>query len=633
MSLIIAQQDVSNLSHSPASFDNIIHNAFTIKKGSKIGLKSAELNITPVINIVRDRNDKFSVLLGNETPTTANDLKFADNNEKVPTSKLRLSSQLLYLIQLDEGSYTREDFISEIENKINLYFNHQSFKNKIQITQSINASGESNSLIFSYPSQNLLPASTNPVLATNPVYIYNDAEGAFNYGSSEFSGLTNGKWVGLETEKPIHPAGGEFNVTLPATSANTEFIIGLKRNTNEGKNDEYGLFDIDEDTFPVDDLVDDDNEDIYFDYMIYFDGTNVRLYNLIADDSRTTYEYKEVEYWNTAVYGGSSSEVAILDKGKIGTNQFTFRVVNENIEVGFDGNVISSEQLKCSNNNTSSLYGKLYIKPSDVTKDDFSIDKSHFNLDWIKTKINKVGNDFNIIQDGFDYWTNQLTAFFNNNNDYIHYKSREVYVEADYWAGRYQGNVNQQIQTLVNSTDELPCGLWIKAPTRNGTIDAGGTYLKYNQNQTPFFLFYAGRQGINFSNLQVESRVDLNFTNVILSALGFDNYRNLSNDSIDWIIQLEKINALRNIYVRLNNFGNNVSVNGGAKMVSKIISEIDISNTTGVTYYSPNNIIYIDLQNTTDFNINSINIDIVDEKERLISYLENGTSIILHLIQ
>ena len=446
--------------------------------------------------------------------------------------------------------------------------------------------------------------------------------------------MTKDVWAGLECEKPIFSSGGEFNITLPATSATTEFIIGLKRNTNEGKNDEYGLVDIDETTFPVDDLVDDDENDIYFDFMVYYDGTDLRLYSLIADDTRTTYEYKEVEYWNTAVYGGASSETEILTGAKLTNNQITFRIINENIEVDFDGNTISSEQLKCSNNNTSSMYGKLYIKPSDITKDDFTIDKSHFNLNWIKTKINKVGTSFNIIQDGYDYWTNQLTALLNDNDDYFHYKSREVYIEADYWAGRYQGNVNQQIQTLVNSNDELPCGLWLKSPTRNDTLESMGTYLKYNDNQTPRFYFFGNvKEDTNFSNIQPESRIRFNFTNVLKQILDFDNYRNLLNDSIDWILPLQNINALRNVYVRLNNIGNNISINGGAKMNSKIISEIDISNQFGITYYSPNNIIYIDLQNITDFNINSISIDIVDEFEQLIPFLENGTSVILHLIQ
>ena len=117
MSLIIAQQDVSNLSHSPASFENIINNTFTVKKGSKIGLKSAELNITPIINIVKDRNDKFSVMLGNEPPSTADELQFDDTDTYVPNSKLRLTSQLLYLIKLDEGSYTRQNFITEIQKQ------------------------------------------------------------------------------------------------------------------------------------------------------------------------------------------------------------------------------------------------------------------------------------------------------------------------------------------------------------------------------------------------------------------------------------------------------------------------------------------------------------------------------------
>ena len=117
MSLIIAHQDPENLSHSPSSFNNIIQNSFTVPANSKIGLKSAELNITQIINIVKDRNDKFSVMIGNDTPDKEEELKFDDNGEEVPNSKLRLTSQLLYLVQLDEGSYSRQDFTTEMEKK------------------------------------------------------------------------------------------------------------------------------------------------------------------------------------------------------------------------------------------------------------------------------------------------------------------------------------------------------------------------------------------------------------------------------------------------------------------------------------------------------------------------------------
>lgn len=632
MSLIIAHQDPQNLSHTPSSFNNIIQNSFTIPANSKIGLKSAELNITPIINIVKDRNDKFSVMLGNETPNKEEELKFDDTDEEVPNSALRLTSQLLYLIELDEGSYSRQDFTTEMEKKINKYFNSQFFKNQIKVTNSVSSSGENNSLILKYPNQLLLPSKTQPVLISNPVEIYVQANGEYDYTKDQFSAKLNDTWAGMETSKPIHPAGGAFSVLIPTTATDTEFFIGLTRNTNQGINDFFGMIDVDETSFPDQSFLF-DIDDCYFDYMLHFDGTNLKLYNLKPIDRDIgDYEFVEVEYWNTTDYGGSSSETQIIDSTKLGHHAIEFHIENEMVSVVYNNNVISEDQLKATNNNSSSLYGKLYIKTKDYTKDVFEIQGSEFNLDWIKTKISINGPEFTKTVDGYDFWINQLIAQYNDDDTYAHYPTKDCLIEADYWAGLYSGLIADKIFEMKNSDDILPAGLWIE--DYNKTLNAGGTYLKYNNNQTPRFIFFGNFNEIqNYSNLVPESKWNLNFYNVRKQMLDFDNYRNLSNDSIDWFILLQDIRALKNVYVRLNNFGSHISINGGSNSVSKIISEIDITNEFGITYYQPSEIIYLNLKNSEELKINNIDIDIVDEFERIIGFLENGTSIILHLTQ
>ena len=632
MSLIIAHQDPENLSHTPSSFNNIIQNSFTIPANSKIGLKSAELNITPVINIRKNSNDLFSVMLGNETPDKEEELRFDDTGEEVPNSKLRLTSQLLYLVQLDEGTYTRQDFITEIEKKINKYFNNQFFKNQIKITNSVSPTGENNGLIFNYPNQVQLPSKTVPTSISNPVHIYVDDNGAYDYTTNEFSAKLNNTWAGMECEKPIHPAGGGFSVLIPTTVQDTEFIIGLKRNTNENKNDFFGNFDVDETSFPDQSFLF-DIDDYYFDYMVHFDGTDLRLYNLKPTDRDSgDYEFVEVEYWNTADYGGSSTETKVIDGMVLAHHPIEFHIDNEMVSVVYNNNVISSDQLKATNNNTSSLYGKLYIKTNDYTKDIFEIQDSHFNLDWIKTKVSINGDVFTKTVDGYDYWVNQLLAIYNDDQTYTHYQTRDCLIEADYWAGLYSGEIADKIFEMKDSTDVLPAGLWIE--DYNKTLDSGGTYLKYDLNQTPRFIFFGDFELLqNYSNLVPESKFKLNFALVYKNILDFDNYRNLNNDSIDWLLILRDVIATKNVYVRLNNFGSHISINGGSNSVSKIISEIDITDEFGITYYQPSQIIYLNLKNSEEFKINNIDIDIVDEKERIVGFLENGTSIILHLTQ
>ena len=386
----------------------------------------------------------------------------------------------------------------------------------------------------------------------------------------------------MECEKPIHPAGGAFSVLIPTTVADTEFIIGLKRNNNENKNDFFGNFDVDETSFPDQTFLF-DIDDYYFDYMVHFDGTDLRLYNLKPTQRGVgaDYEFVEVEYWNTADYGGSSTETPVISGMVLGHHPIEFHIDNEMVSVVYNNNVISSDQLKATNNNSSSLYGKLYIKAKDYTKDIFEIQDSHFNLDWVKTKVSINGDVFTKTVDGYDYWTNQLLAIYNDDETYAHYPTKDCLIEADYWAGLYSGEIPDKIFEMKDSTDIIPAGLWIQ--NYNKTLDSGGTYLKYDINQKPRFIFYGDfEEKQNYSNLVPESKYNLNFTNVLKQILDFDNYRNLNNDSIDWLVALQDITALKNCYVRLNNFGSHISINGGSNSVSKIISEIDITNQLGI---------------------------------------------------
>ena len=170
---------------------------------------------------------------------------------------------------------------------------------------------------------------------------------------------------------------------------------------------------------------------------------------------------------------------------------------------------------------------------------------------------------------------------------------------------------------MTTQASEIPAGLWIT--DYNQTITAA-QYLPYSENQNFVYLFGDDRYGFNTNfRLPLDDLYDFSDATITAAKAETD-------------ITFRILKSLENVYLRLKNFGNNNSINGGIKSVSKIISEIDLINDAeGLILYEPSERVYLELNNPEEILINSIDIDIVDIKERVINYLEDGTVIILHV--
>ena len=286
------------------------------------------------------------------------------------------------------------------------------------------------------------------------------------------------------------------------------------------------------------------------------------------------------------------------------------------IEVKFSGNIISKNQLKCVNTNCSSLYGKVYLNASDYTTQEIDFSDNNYNINWLQSlaiisnnKLEYVGN-----RQGYDAWINNIV---DKDNDPLYPFSTKDLQEFDYWAGTYSGVIADKIFNMKTQADEIPAGLWI---TDYNKLTITASYLEYNENQNFVYLFGDDRYGFNTNfNLPLQNLYDFSDATITGAKAETD-------------MSFRILKSLENVYLRLKNFGNNSSINGGIKSVSKIISEIDLINDAeGLILYEPSERVYLELNNQQEILINNIDIDIVDIKERVINYLEDGTVIILHI--
>ena len=91
--------------------------------------------------------------------------------------------------------------------------------------------------------------------------------------------------------------------------------------------------------------------------------------------------------------------------------------------------------------------------------------------------------------------------------------------------------------------------------------------------------------------------------------------------------------STKSIFVRLENFAQ-TSVNAGNGNKSSIIAHLprfDGQNQTGRLFFEPKNLLYLDLKNATELNINSFDISFVYADESYCKSLVGTSNVVLHI--
>ena len=127
----------------------------------------------------------------------------------------------------------------------------------------------------------------------------------------------------------------------------------------------------------------------------------------------------------------------------------------------------------------------------------------------------------------------------------------------------------------------------------------------------------------------------------ILGMWGRSVARPLAADIANLVISLTSsetpdLKSGTSLFIRLNNF-TQMSVNARKGTISKILAHLprfdNAGNEAGALYYEPHEKTYIALNNTEELTINSFDLDIVYDDERLCTAVSGKTIICLHLRQ
>ena len=158
---------------------------------------------------------------------------------------------------------------------------------------------------------------------------------------------------------------------------------------------------------------------------------------------------------------------------------------------------------------------------------------------------------------------------------------------------------------------------------------ASSTIWKYNK---PVLILqesdrYAPSQGANFKRL-------LGFENTPV----VDFFELDPTTDIDYIVSSTsppRLVSSKSIFVRIGNFTQE-SVNAFQGNVSKIIAHLprfDGTNISGPLYLEPNNMVYLDLNNSEELNVNSFDVSLCYQDESYADALVGTTIIVLHVRQ
>ena len=221
----------------PSSFSNFFRSPISVEAGSEIAVESVKLNRTANVNI-KDGNNFFCHYFG-ERMDDADDRDYMIH---VPRK-----------IQIDQKTYSVEDYIKNLQDKLNTQYGHPSIFNRAICSMNVNAStGKETGVKIQFPqrasgSGNDKTGNIQPVpyysINTPTNFIINGpkpsndfdwdlATTTFTRTVAATGNITtqNASCVAIARDIPFSNAGGRFDVNCSEAVASASYVvIGLSR--------------------------------------------------------------------------------------------------------------------------------------------------------------------------------------------------------------------------------------------------------------------------------------------------------------------------------------------------------------------------------------------------------------------
>ena len=577
----------------PWAFRNTLSSTYKIPKDAQVALQSCKVNIDGRV-VVSESNSKFYQYFGQKL-----NLDGITSPQSEETTSYPVYTD--FLLDNQEGilEVSVDDFANVIQKAIRQTTYHPNVKEQPTVEVLRNASSldflgykithnQSTDKVAGIPAN----GAFEQWYRNDGVYSDESGSGIFSYTGGVFTRETTAPeevCVGIAPALPMMNLTGEFTVNISGTAgranaSGVEWHVGLSRYINNV--DESGFYYPSyADYFWGNPLQFD--QELYADFAIARDADDeLTLYQHAYDDTKKAVVLEEVEYWtNASSYFGSKESLAGVDYTDV-----RLKVEGEKVQAEIYDNASSAWRVITEYNGAAPKNS--YFKPVNQSC-------------WCLHPVLAVGMTQNA-----SACTLEITDL--NTVSLADYDPKTV----------YKGGWFETMELL--GTDHLCRNL----EARSILQTAGAAYTQVEVNAS---------DGIIYDPVFILQQSDVYKVTPGANAgpiLGFNggvidtptNTTNLNEKTFESIFPPDLTNSL-SMFVRLNNFGQNCT-NARIGNKSKILAHLtDLETTSGRQTYEPKNLIFLDLDNPAELNVNEFDISFCYANEQFATTL-TGQSIV-----
>ena len=589
------------------SFRNSLSSAYTVPANSQVALQSCKVNIDGRMVFSRN-NHRFYHYMGQkvatESPAPAGQAEFIEDTTSYPCiTTLTTDAEQGKVVELSV-----DDFAARIQQQVRSTTYHPNAKEQFTCNVLRNASSV-DFLGYQFSSkQNVSVPTFVPLTGSFEQWYRNDgiysptAPATFTFIGGVFKREVDGIFnaaVGICPSRPLSLTEGELKVNISTASANAnasgvEWHVGLSRYINEV--DSGGYYYPQFNDYGFDEPIDNDDE-CFMDFAVCRNRAGeLVVYQDAYDPLYDVTRRYEVEYWNNpeadamftkAPLGRFSMDGTSFDyvKFKVDGEQVSL-VINivgtgEATLVDYSAGADKKYMFKPVNQACWCLHPVLMVGADSLGNEECTLELANFG------GMNITGYDPKTINKGGWSETLELTQAGT---------ARAFALEKGTWNQPDEGTSYAQIKTGT-------------APN-NGVNYSFVFILEPSDVYEPTYGANA-RQLLGFNNSILQNPTSVVTPNGGIYSSAFTPSRVSSYA----------------MFVKLNNFGQKV-VNARTGFESKILSHLtDLETLSGRQTYEPKNLIWLDLDNPADMNVNEFDISFCYANEQYATIL-TGQSIV-----
>ncbi len=580
------------------SFRNPLSSTMTIKKNSQVALQSCKVNVDGRV-VFSNNNDKFYHYFGDKLDLDGITSPQMDDSTSYPVvTTLTNSNEAGQVVELSV-----EDLATRIQEQIRSTSYHPLTKNKFECDVLRNASSlDFLGYKFTFAQNASAPVDTIPpngnfqefFSVNNPLDSFTFTSGVFQRDVDDDNDVS----VGISPNQPMSPFNGSFIVNASGANANAnasgvEWMMGLSRfvqniDANGYIVPPYNLWNYDEDVNIRD-------VDCFCDFGIAknSDGELVLYHNVNASEIEdgNNLVQREVKYWTNASSAFSGGRVDLNASTEY--TDFAFFVNGEDVAV----KAYNGASWELVTQYTAGQSADSYFKP---------INQSC----WCLHPVIGIGGGNATTQS----CTLEVKQFDTPN--ITGYNPKVLY-----GGGWYETN---ELLNTTNLCAELETRAWNDPRTNTRSyVNASTLGIPYS----PVMILQPS--DIYFRTFGANATTLLGFNQSIvdtpISPTGIPIFQSTFAPTLTSSLAM---------FVRLNNFGQNVT-NAFTGNKSKILAHLprfDNTNSTGRLYFEPNQLVWLDLDNPSDMQINEFDISFNYINEQYATVLQ-GQSIVALLFR